>query len=224
MNIVPVKPKVLSVKLIPDAHKSLLESFSASPKDGTSLGLITCDMDDALYAALDECTKASQVNVIFAKSFYAGSGHSSGPLSGEVLGIIHGSDNQSVQDGINSCLAELERTAWFYKTTGSREINFFPHVISSLGYYLSKESGLKPGDPMAYLIAPPIESVIALDCALKAAEVKLVKHFKPPTETNFGGAYLTGSLDEVEASAKAFAEALCMIAERPFDFGLPTTT
>jgi len=215
MEIVAAKPKVLSVKYIPDAHKSLLESFGADAKNGTSLGLITCDMDDALYAALDECTKASQVEVLYAKSFYAGSAHASGPLSGEVLGVIHGADHQTIQDGMNACLAELERAAWFYKTTGAREISFFPHVISSLGYYLSKESGLKVGDPMAYLIAPPIESVIALNAALKTTDVRLVKHFKPPTETNFGGAYLSGTLDEVEAAAKIFAETICRIAESP---------
>jgi ethanolamine utilization protein EutL len=215
--MVPAHPKVLSVKLIPDASKSLIESFGANASNGSSLGLITCDMDDALFAALDECTKASQVEVIFAKSFYAGSAHASGPLSGEVLGIIQGADNQSVLDGLQACQAELKRSAWFYKTTGAIEISFFPHVISSLGHYLSKESGLRVGDPMAYLIAPPLESVLALDYALKSADVRMVKHFKPPTETNFGGAYLTGSLAEVEAAAKAFAEKICQISERPSD-------
>ena len=46
----------------------------------------------------------------------------------------------------------------------------FPHVIASLGEYLSREAGLAPGTPMAYLVAPPIEATIGLDAALKAAE------------------------------------------------------
>jgi ethanolamine utilization protein EutL len=68
---------------------------------------------------------------------------------------------------------------------------------------------------MAYLIAPPMESVIALDAALKAGDVRLVKHFKPPTETNFGGGYLSGRLDMLEAAARAFSEALIHLSQTP---------
>ena len=217
MDLIPLKPSVLSLKLLPDAHQQLLESFGVKARSGSSLGLITCDMDDALFAALDEATKASPVEVIYARSFYAGSAHASGPLSGEAIGIIQGADNQTVRDGLSACVENLERSAWFYKTPGEKGLPFFPHVISSLGYYLSKESGLPVGDAMAYLIAPPIESVMALDAALKAADVRLVKHFKPPTETNFGGGYLTGSLSEVEAAARAFADAMVRVSERTHD-------
>ena len=82
-----------------------------------------------------------------------------------------------------------------------------PHVISSLGHYLSKEAGLQPGQSMAYLVAPPIETTIALDKALKAADVVAAKIFPPPTETNYACAFLSGELDHVEAAAEAFAEA-----------------
>jgi ethanolamine utilization protein EutL len=92
---------------------------------------------------------------------------------------------------------------------------FFPHVISSLGHYLSREAGLAVGEPMAYLIATPLEAVYGIDAALKAAEVRLVKSFPPPTETNFAGAYLTGSLEACEAAAQAFAAAVVEIAAEP---------
>ena len=215
MDIIPLKPKVLSLQLLARPDFQLLKSFGVAAPEKQCLGLITCDMDDALFAALDEATKAASVNVIYAKSFYAGSKHQSGPLSGEAIGIIEGPDDQSVREGLQACVANLEKSAWFYQTRGEREIAFFPHVISSLGYYLSKEAGLEVGQPMAYLIAPPIESVIALDAALKSADVKLVKHFKPPTETNFGGGYLSGALDEVEAAARVFAETVVKISQQP---------
>ena len=77
----------------------------------------------------------------------------------------------------------------------------FPHVIASLGEYLSREAGLSPGEPMAYLVAPPIEATIALDAALKAADVRAVHIIPPPTETNFAAAWLTGTLDACEAAA-----------------------
>jgi len=42
-----------------------------------------------------------------------------------------------------------------------------------------------------------------------------VKSFPPPTETNYAGAYLTGTLEACEAAAKAFAAAVVQIAAQP---------
>ena len=47
---------------------------------GRSLALMTCDQDDSLYAALDHATKMADVEVIYARSFYAGSAHASSTL------------------------------------------------------------------------------------------------------------------------------------------------
>ena len=41
-----------------------------------------------MYVALDEATKHAPVDVIFARSFYAGAAHASGRLSGEILGVL----------------------------------------------------------------------------------------------------------------------------------------
>src|SRR5437762_4055475 len=68
---------------------------------------------------------------------------------------------------------------------------------------------------MAYLIAPPLESVIGLDAALKAAPVRLTKWFGPPSETNYGGGYLVGTLPDCEAAARAFAAAVIDVAKSP---------
>ena len=68
---------------------------------------------------------------------------------------------------------------------------------------------------MAYLIATPTEAMIGVDAALKRARVKLSKFFGPPTETNFGGAYLVGELADVEASALAFTEAIQEVLTSP---------
>ncbi len=70
---------------------------------------------------------------------------------------------------------------------------------------------------MAYLIAPPLESVVGLDAALKAAPVTLAKWFGPPSETNYGGGYLVGELPDCEAAARAFAAAVVDVARSPLD-------
>ncbi|MCA9602299.1 MAG: hypothetical protein KC417_09755, partial [Myxococcales bacterium] len=55
------------------------------------------------------------------------------------------------------------------------------------------------------------------DAALKAARVTLAKLIPPPSETNFGGAFLTGPLAELEAARDAFIEAIRHIAASPLE-------
>jgi ethanolamine utilization protein EutL len=220
VDLVPIKPAVLAVREIPLCHPELAARL-ALREDQRALGLITCTSDDALYAALDEGTKAAPVEVVYAKSFYAGSAHASGPLSGEILGIYAARDPAEITAALARCQEYLRDEAWFYAADEAGQLAFFPHVLPSLGGYLAHAAGLARGVPLAYLIAPPIESQVGLDAALKAADVRLVKWFGPPTETNFGGGYLTGELPAVEAAARAFAAAVVDVARHPRDAGRP---
>lgn len=217
MKLIPIRPKILTCRMIPQVHPELAKSLGCEPKKHRSIGIVTCDQDDSMYAALDHATKFAAVDVVYAKSFYAGSAHASGPLSGEIMGVIGGSDPDDVAEGLWALRQALAEEICFYTIEGEKKPAFFPHVISSLGRYLSKSAGLNPGQSMAYLIAPPAESVIGIDHALKIADVELVKYFGPPTETNFGGAYLTGELPDVEAAARAFAEAVYQVSEHPLE-------
>ena len=74
-------------------------------------------------------------------------------------------------------------------------------------------AGINEGEPLAYLIAPPLEAVYGLDAALKAADVRLVTMFAPPSETNYGGGLLTGTQSACYAACTAFAQAVETIAE-----------
>jgi ethanolamine utilization protein EutL len=220
MNLVPLRPKLLSCRVLPRADRALLEGVGADPSRHRSLGFVTCDQDDSMYAALDHATKFAPVDVVYARSFYAGSAHASGPLSGEIMGVLAAADPDEVDEGLVALRSALENEICFYapmQADGSAAPGpaFFPHVISQLGRYLSAEAKLAPGDPMAYLIAPPIEAMIALDAAMKAADVRMARFFGPPTETNFAGAYLAGELSEVEAAARAFAETVLSVAREP---------
>jgi ethanolamine utilization protein EutL len=208
-------PAVLSVRRLRNADPELVRAYSGDPERHTSLGLVTCDQDDAMYVALDEATKHAQVDVIFAKSFYAGAAHASGRLSGEILGVIAASEPEAIENGLDALLRCLQHDACFYDADGKRTVTVFPHVISSLGEYLSREAGLAPGTPMAYLVAPPLEATIGLDAALKAAMVRAVRITPPPTETNFACAWLTGELDACEAAAVAYAAAVVDVAATP---------
>lgn len=85
----PIKPTILAARLIPNVDRGLAERLKLRD-DQRSLALITCDIDDSLYASLDEATKMAEVDVVYAHSFYAGSAHASGPYSGEIIGILAG--------------------------------------------------------------------------------------------------------------------------------------
>ncbi len=219
MMLEPIMPTVLSLRRLPAADPALLVAYGADPARHVALGLVTCDQDDALYVALDEATKHAAVDVVFARSFYAGAAHASGRLSGEILGVIAASDPASIDDGLAAIVRCLEHDACFYDADGHKTITVFPHVIGSLGHYLSREAGLAPGEPMAYLVAPPMEATLGLDAALKAAAVRAVKIAPPPTETNFACAWLTGiapgDLGACTAAAEAYALAVVDVARRP---------
>jgi ethanolamine utilization protein EutL len=185
------------------------------PANHVSAGLMTCDQDDSLYAALDHATKFAEVEVAFAKSFFAGSAHASGPLSGEILGILSGPHPDEVKEGLWALRQALNQDICFYAFADRPAPTFFPHVISETGRYLAPLAGIEVGEPMAYLIAPPMEAMIGIDAAMKAASVRLCKLFTPPTETNYAGAYLTGDLASVQAAAAAFVEGVHSVVTAP---------
>ena len=218
----PVKPHALAVRTIPDAAPDMAAAFGLPP-GRHALGIVTATSDDALFAALDQGTKASPADVVYAKSFYAGSGYPSGPLSGECIGVYAGRDPAEIDAALGACLAYLESEAWFYaiETAGApgQPVIFFPHVIASLGRYLAPLADVPVGSAMAYLIAPPLESLVGLDAACKAASVRLAKWFGPPSETNFGGGYLVGDQHACEAAARAFAAAVVDVASSPLARG-----
>jgi len=213
----PIKPNVLAVKMIPAVDRGFAEQFKLR-EDQRSLGLITCDIDDSLYTALDEATKFADVEVVYARSFYAGSGYPSGPLSGEIIGVLAGPNPAEARAGLDACIEYCREEAWFYSANEDDTLVFFPHLISRTGTYLSKEAGIGVGEPLAYLIAPPIEATYAIDAALKMAEVKLCVWFAPPSETNFSGALLTGTQPACRAACAAFQDAVLEVARNPLRY------
>jgi ethanolamine utilization protein EutL len=217
MTLVPIRPKLLACRQIDEVEPSLAKAIGLDPKRHVSAGLVTCDQDDATYVALDHATKFADIDVVYAKSFFAGAAHASGPFSGEILGIIAGPHPGEVAEGLWALRSALLSTICFYRLEGTDGPAFFPHVIGNLGRYLAPQAGVAPGSAMAYLIAPPLESVLALDAALKSANVRLAKWFGPPTETNYGGGYLVGELHDVEIAARAFSETIQKVVASPLN-------
>jgi len=217
MKLDPIKGKVLSVKIIPNINPFMAETFKLTP-DQRSLGLITTDMDDVAYTALDEATKKADIQVVYAKSMYAGSANASTKLAGEFIGIIAGPNPAEIRSGLNAAIEFIENDACFYSANDDDTVPFYAQTISRTGSYLSGIANVPEGQPLAYLIAPPLEAMYALDVALKAADVTLAAFYGPPTETNFGGGLLTGSQSACTAAADAFRDAVIFVANSPKEY------
>ncbi|MFF2450384.1 ethanolamine utilization microcompartment protein EutL [Neobacillus sp. NPDC058068] len=214
MEVKRIPAFTLASQIIPNIDDGLREAFKV-PANVKSLGLVTSTSDDVGYTALDEATKMAAVEVVYAKSFYAGAAHASGPLSGEFLGILGGATPSEVKSGLEAAVHLINEGPAFYAVDKAGDHAYFAHTISRTGTYLSKMAGINPGEPLAYLIAPPLEAMVGLDAALKAADVRLCVFYGPPTETNFGGGLLTGSQSSCAAAAEAFAETVKKIALSP---------
>lgn len=208
--MIPVK--VLAVHYIPNAAPALCAQLGA-PQGYPSLGLITTDSDDATYIALDEATKAADVQVCYGRSLYAGAANASTPYAGEVIGILCAATPGALRSGMEAALAALQRVG-FDEALG---VPYLAHTVSSVGSYLSAEAGIQEGAALAYLIAPPLESMVGLDAALKASDVRLCKLYAPPSETNFGGGLLTGTQSACEAACEAFRSAVETVANQPVE-------
>ena len=202
--------KILAVRYLANASPGLARSLGA-PEGYPALGMITTDCDDATYIALDEATKAADVQVCYARSFYAGASNASTPNAGEVIGILAGPTPGAVRSGMEAVISALGRIG-FEEVQG---VPYLAHTVASVGTFLAKEAGIREGAALAYLIAPPLEGMYALDFAMKAADVKLCKLYGPPSETNFGGGLLSGTQSACDAARVAFAEAVTEVARRP---------
>lgn len=206
--MIPVN--ILAVRYLANASPALCRALGA-PKGYPSLGMLTTDCDDATYIALDAATKAADVKVCYGRSFYAGAANATTPNAGEVIGILAGATPGAVRSGMEAALATLQRVG--FDQVG--EVPYLAHTVSSVGSYLAKEAGVAEGMAVAYLIAPPLEAMYAMDAALKAADVKLCKLYTPPTETNFGGGLLTGTQSACAAACAAFRDAVEKVAQQP---------
>lgn len=212
-----IKANVLAIRIIANIDPAMAKELGLEDFQ-KCLGILTADCDDVSYTALDEATKKADVQVVYAKSLYAGASNASTKLAGEFVGILAGPDPSVVRSGLEAAVTFIENGASFYSANDENTIFYFAHTISRSGNYLSSIAGVQEGAALAYCIAPPLEAIYALDMALKSADVKVALFYGPPSATNFGGGLLTGSQAACQAACEAFEEAVVAIANKPLDY------
>ena len=208
--MIPVK--ILAVRYLQNAALS-----SALGTEKKCLAMVTADCDDATYIALDEATKAADAEVVYAKSFYGGAANANTKLAGEIIGILAAPNPAEAKAGLEAAVDMIENVCHVVSANEDDSICYYAHCISRTGSYLSEGCGIPEGEAIAYLIAPPLEAMYGVDAALKAADVKMCVLYAPPSETNFGGALLTGSQSACKSACDAFAAAVEAVADRPVE-------
>ncbi len=187
-----IRPSVTAMRVIASVNDGFARELKLPPHI-RSLGLITADSDDVTYIAADEATKQAMVEVVYGRSLYAGAAHGPSPTAGEVLIMLGGPNPAEVRAGLDAMMAHIESGAAFQWANDAQDTAFLAHVVSRTGSYLSSTAGIALGDPIAYLVAPPLEATYGIDAAMKSADVQLVTYVPPPSETNYSAAFLTGS-------------------------------
>lgn len=209
-----IRPNVTAMRLIANVHEAFCRELNLA-KHIRSLGLITVDSDDVAYIAADEATKQARVEVVYGRSLYAGASHSPSPTAGEVMIMLGGPNPGEVRAGLDAMIAHIASGPAFRWANDQEETAFLAHLVSRTGSYLSAGDKIRQGDPLAYLVAPPLEATFGIDAALKAADVQLATWVAPPSETNYSAALLSGSQAACKAACDAFTEAVMDIARNP---------
>lgn len=211
-----LKGTILSKKIIPNMNDDYRKQFPI-PDGHRALGIFTADCDDVCYIGMDEATKSTNIEVIHATALYAGAANASFKLSGEFYGAFSAPNPEDIASAFDIIQQVVDNDAYFISCNEDDSIAYIAHTISRSGTYWPQISKVKEGNALLYVIAPPNESMYAMDAALKAADVEIAAFWAPPTYTNCGGGILTGEQSACRAAGEAFAGACQYVADQPLE-------
>ena len=214
MNQERLPAHVLATRILPAIAPELAARLGFPP-EMKSAALLSASSDVIAYTAVDEATKKAACQVAYARSCYGGSYTASTPLAGEFIGVLAGPTPEDVCCGLEAAREQIEDILKIDTANREHTILYYVDCISRCGTYLSKLCNVPEGDSLAFLIAPPLESLWGLDAVLKATDVRLCYFFGPPTETNFGGGFVTGEQSACRNACRVFGQAVEEVAAKP---------
>ena len=98
----PVKPSILAVRIISNVDRGFAEKLGLGDNH-RALGLITCDIDDALYVSLDEATKRLPKEDEFRRSFSLNT-YNFDPAGNEYYTLVVNSPKLGVEETVRLIL------------------------------------------------------------------------------------------------------------------------
>ena len=205
---------VLATRILSSVSPELAAGLGI-PAHHRAAALLSASSDVIAYSAVDEATKRADCRVSYARSFYGGSYNASTKLAGEFLGVLSGPTPADVRSALEAARADIEERQHIDAATEDNSILYYVHCISRCGSYLAQFCQVPEGSSLAFLIAPPLEAIFGVDAVLKAVDVRICHFFGPPTETNFGGAFVTGEQSACRNACRVFSEAVEAVAANP---------
>ena len=88
-----LRADVVCKKIVPNVSDDLAKALKLKPHH-KSIALITATIDDVTFIALDEATKAADVEIVYAECNYSGFEGHLADLAGEAIGILALYDNK----------------------------------------------------------------------------------------------------------------------------------
>lgn len=165
-----IYPEILSMVLITQVSEGLKADLQLS-EEHTSCAVITATIDDFVFLALDEATKKADVDVTYTGSFYGGNPNSSSKLQGEGIGIFAGKTVASVQAAIDAIYDFYDsRRVYAVSCNDEDSIAYLTYTAASVGTYFAKTMDIPLGCSMAYLVGPPIESILCRRCGRQSIQ------------------------------------------------------
>lgn len=202
-----VDAHVTMQKLIPNINKAYRDLWNC-PEDHHSIGLMSCDVEDVMYFALDDASKKARIKVLHVETVYGGVERAWSKFGGEITAVISGPKVEDVRNGLMYMKDYIEHKCGVYVIDDDPSMAYYVDLMARAGKYNKERLGLADNAALAYLVATPIEATYALDKALKASNTKIVEFFDAPSRVNTGGALLCGSESACKAAVAAFAEAV----------------
>lgn len=210
-----IKGNILAARIIPQVNREVAKKLNLRD-DQKSLLIYSGDADDIAYISSDYATKMCNVEVIHGESMFAGAANANTKFAGDVIIALAG-PNPSEMKNAYMYIEQMHRgnDVHFVSCTDDDSVIYLSYCIARTGSYLSKLNGINKGDSLAYCVAPPMEGMYAMDVAAKAADVRMVNFFSPPTNTNFCGSMFTGTESACRAACQAYATAVQSIVDNP---------
>ena len=207
MKLVPKKAYVLARKVLPDISPDFAD-FYHLPDDHRSAGFFSCTNDDVAFVAADDATKKANITVRLASTYYGGMNGSWSNNGGAIFVLMSGPRVEDVRSGLRYASDFIENQCALANFDSIPAFGFYAQCVPRVGHYYSELLGIPENSAYAYLLGPPAEANVALDLAIKAGDVTLVKYWYPPAKVNSSGGIIYGSEPACQAATQAFIRGL----------------
>ena len=202
-------------KLIPNVTPEYRRQWGV-PEEHQSVGLISCDDEDAMYPALDDASKKSRIKILHAQCVFVGRDNAWHHLKQANTAIISGPMVADVKSGLAYTREYLERRSDCYQVQEEPPVSCYAGWTAQVGKYFQERFGIPAGSAYAYLVAGPMEASYALDFALKAGNTKVAHMSEVITRSNTIDAVLYGSESACRSATEAYLQAVGRYAADPF--------